>query len=402
MKKIFYNFSILLFITLFYSNTTFSQWTIQNLPTSSKLEALYFINSNVGFTAGGFVSQMYKTIDGGQSWTPVGNYPARDIWFADASNGYASSSTGSANGSMKKTTNGGNTWTGITPLNSSSMSGVFTTSPTTAYFLNTEDKVIKTTNSGGTLTSYLIPLPNANMNSLTDIYFTDANTGYVCATGGYIFKTTNAGTTWNILTTNITSSLNSINFINSSVGYAAGAGGKVIKTNDGGNTWTDKSINTTYIINAIKFYDENNGLAVCMSGKIYRTDNGGNSWVEEVSGTTNNLYNVFYLSSSAAVIVGDTGIVLTNNNLVTVNNFTKTNKFKLYPNPAKDKITISNNETAKESNVSIFDIRGMQITYNKFNNQNIINIDVSTLKKGVYLINIQTDKVFETKKLIIQ
>ena len=72
------------------------------------------------------------------------------------------------------------------------------------------------------------------------------------------------------------------------------------------------------------------------------------------------------------------------------------------PNPAKDIVTISDNEMYKEMQVSIFDIQGKQIADYKFQKQNSINIDVSNFSKGIYLVKIQTDKSVETKKLAIK
>lgn len=74
----------------------------------------------------------------------------------------------------------------------------------------------------------------------------------------------------------------------------------------------------------------------------------------------------------------------------------------IYPNPTIDKITIDNKEISKETFISVFDIQGKQLMYNNFQNQSIIEINVSKLTKGVYLVKIQTDKSIETKKLMIQ
>jgi uncharacterized repeat protein (TIGR03803 family) len=75
----------------------------------------------------------------------------------------------------------------------------------------------------------------------------------------------------------------------------------------------------------------------------------------------------------------------------------------IYPNPATNKINIVNTgNLQKETIVSIFNIQGEQVFSNTFTNQNSMDIDVSSLAKGVYMVKIQTEKGFAVKKLILQ
>lgn len=399
-KKIIFSIFLIVF---FNNNKIYSQWIQQTSSTNSNLEALYFLDSNIGFTANGF-SPMFKTVNGGQTWSNIGNYPARDISFANLNAGYAISVSGSPNGSKKKTINGGTTWSEIIAPNSSSYIGVFSTSPTTAYFINTEDKVLKTINSGTSLTSYTIPLTNSGSENLTDIHFVNLNTGFICAQGGKIFKTTNAGITWNDLQINNFSSLNSIYFVNSNVGYCAGSSGKVFKTIDGGTTWINKPTGSTNSINAIKFYDENNGLAGCLSGKIFKTIDGGETWISEVSGTTSHLRNVFYLTASSAIIVGDSGTVLKNNNLLSVSDFKLTNDFALYPNPfnSYSTLSINNYDLYENLKLEIYNLNGQLLKTDniKSNTYLLKKID---FKSGLYLMILkENSNIMKTFKFVVE
>ena len=388
-------------LTIFFNTSVYSQWEQQTSPTGAKLEALYFIDALVGFTSSSNVSQMYKTINGGQTWTAIGNYPARDIHFVDATNGFASAAAGSPNGTMKKTTNGGATWSQITPPNSSAYLGVFATSSTSVYFINTEDKVIRTTNGGASVSSYTLPLTTPSSQSLTDIHFPTATTGFVSAQGGQIFRTTNSGSLWTGVTTNTTTSLNSIYFVSSTLGYAAGNSGRVLKTTDGGTTWVDKSLGVNSSINAIRFYDANNGLAVCLSGKIYRTNNGGDSWIEQASGTTNHLYNVFYLSATSAVIVGDNGTILKNVNVLASAEFQHESPFVLFPNPTNNTLNISTKNDTQFASIKIYNTIG-QLVISTQNAKEISSIDVSQLTAGTYFVEVVSDQGNSNSKFIKQ
>lgn len=75
----------------------------------------------------------------------------------------------------------------------------------------------------------------------------------------------------------------------------------------------------------------------------------------------------------------------------------------IYPNPANYKIIISHNrDLPEEAVLSIYEINGKLLMLNKFENQKLIEIDVSTISKGIYLVKIQTKEGMEVKKLVIQ
>jgi hypothetical protein len=82
---------------------------------------------------------------------------------------------------------------------------------------------------------------------------------------------------------------------------------------------------------------------------------------------------------------------------------TAQSSFTLKPNPAYSGITISaTKKIAGEITISIFKTRGQQLMYRKFRNQNMVELDVSKLAKGIYLVKIQAKNDIETKKLVIQ
>jgi photosystem II stability/assembly factor-like uncharacterized protein len=396
-----YHFLLFLCV-LFYQNPMHSQWTAQTSPTNLPLEAVHFFDSNIGLVAGSH-TLLYKTPDGGISWTSMGNYPAHDLSFADATTGYAVSMIGE---SIKKTTNGGTNWSAITPPTSSSYLGVFAASATLAFFINTEDKVLRTDNSGNTFLPRTIPLASSGTQNLTDVFFTDDYTGYITAQGfKNIYKTVNSGGTWNLLNSGITTSLNSIYFVDSLLGYAAGESGIVLKTTDAGITWTPKSTGSDSFLNQIKFFNANNGIVVGNAGKIYLTNDGGDSWTSEDSGTTSDLNNLFYLSGTSAIIVGNEGIILKNTNLpLSSNNFTIDDTFQLFPNPTSDHsvLTIKNINSFSNLELEIYNTSGQLLKKEMItSNQHLINKDNYNI--GVYLIKInEGSKLLKTLKLIVR
>lgn len=81
-----------------------------------------------------------------------------------------------------------------------------------------------------------------------------------------------------------------------------------------------------------------------------------------------------------------------------------TNEFNLsnvsiHPNPAKNKIQISNLEVGS-AEIRIFNVLGKQVFYQSKIKTN--TIDVSSLNKGIYLVNIKVDDKVKNQKLVIQ
>jgi hypothetical protein len=81
-----------------------------------------------------------------------------------------------------------------------------------------------------------------------------------------------------------------------------------------------------------------------------------------------------------------------------VDNFTL-DKIAIYPNPAKNKIQVSNID-ATSVEIRIFNLLGKQVFH-----QAVIaekTIDISSFNKGVYIVKINSDGKSKTQKLVIQ
>jgi len=73
-------------------------------------------------------------------------------------------------------------------------------------------------------------------------------------------------------------------------------------------------------------------------------------------------------------------------------------KISIYPNPAKDAITVKN---AKSANIKIFDLQGRILLSEHCSNNNM-QIDVSFLSKGVYFVQILLNNSIKIEKIIIE
>lgn len=76
------------------------------------------------------------------------------------------------------------------------------------------------------------------------------------------------------------------------------------------------------------------------------------------------------------------------------------NKFSMFPNPAINKVTISNTENILVNTVNITDVNGRIVLANNYNGVNAVELNVSDLNTGIYFININASEGSLTKKLM--
>jgi hypothetical protein len=100
-------------------------------------------------------------------------------------------------------------------------------------------------------------------------------------------------------------------------------------------------------------------------------------------------------ASTQALIVDTFSVTQT----LSVNEFLNS-KFSVSPNPANNFISISNAENILVSGISITDLNGRVVKQNTYNNVSDIQINVSDLASGMYMLNIISDKGSFTKKIV--
>ena len=79
--------------------------------------------------------------------------------------------------------------------------------------------------------------------------------------------------------------------------------------------------------------------------------------------------------------------------------------FEIYPNPAQDQITIEFSDTSlPASNINIYDLNGRIVKSYKFDEQQSsnLNLNISDISTGVYLVKTESSKGSSVEKLIIK
>jgi hypothetical protein len=77
--------------------------------------------------------------------------------------------------------------------------------------------------------------------------------------------------------------------------------------------------------------------------------------------------------------------------------------FAVYPNPAREKVVIASENVATEANIGIYDLQGVLVYEKQIRNSfpGKSEIDISSLRQGVYYMLITTGRRREVHKLVI-
>ena len=251
---------------------------------------------------------LYYTKDGGDTWNKgddSSNY-IYSITHVSADSAYAVG----AKGLILLTTDGGEYWTQISDDNPG-FSGIYFSSPSVGYAAALNGlsilNVYKTTDAGDNWNVAYVDSSFSPSNAfLNSVFFIDDMTGFIA--GSKFIKTTDGGTTWNNVTTGVTSNaiFQDVYFVNNNLGFAVYrdpfTGDGAIKTTDGGTKWTPVNINNDkYDKQYVYFADENLGF-ISGTSTLYRTTDGGDNWDTLALG-----YNTQNLNSKVTFINSTTG-----------------------------------------------------------------------------------------------
>ncbi|MEO0558774.1 MAG: binary toxin-like calcium binding domain-containing protein [Bacteroidota bacterium] len=136
-------------------------WTLVSLPFSiTEFEDVAFKDANTGLlldngAGGAGAGQVYRTTNGGDSWTPVlRSHNTTDIEFAGGSTWYIPGAWGDTGGRILRSTDDGQTWTNIVipEITDGGRFGVFNSSFSTPEvgYLAVKQGILKTTDAGDT------------------------------------------------------------------------------------------------------------------------------------------------------------------------------------------------------------------------------------------------------------
>jgi photosystem II stability/assembly factor-like uncharacterized protein len=253
-------------------------------------------------------SRVYRSLDGGASWTQVFGNAADEqwtglssVWFFDQHKGLAVGN----GGWLLETSNGGRDWVrkGLTGQSGGYAKLQFA-SPTHGW-LSGDWGVSKTTDGGA---SWWTPTVNAGLINVSDFHFADARHGWAIS-GSVLHRSTDGGDTWERLA-DLPFWGKSIRFLDTNVGVATGHDGAIYRTEDGGATWTSRPRDGFEEMNRIVFVGASTAWAVGEYGSVMTSIDAGLTWTRVLVPPRVSLRDVWFTDPSHGWIVGDRGTVL--------------------------------------------------------------------------------------------
>lgn len=265
-------------------------------PTfGGSLVAVSFPEPLVGTVVGG----IYRTTNGGVSWTdqegPDGYRIYSDVMFTDVSTGTIVGRTGT----ILRTTNGGDTWTAQDSGTEATLNGVSFADSSTGTAVGSDGTIVHTTDGGDTW----VLQESGTDAALLGVWSSDANTATVVGGLGTILRTADGGATWVAQEGGGELGLTAVSFGSSTTGVVVSWEGVVLRTTDGGATWTEVDNYSPVPLHDVWFADPNVGTIVGASGTILRTTDGGATWAYELSDAA---YWYYGTTGSEPVRAGET------------------------------------------------------------------------------------------------
>lgn len=412
MKRIF------TIIALLAVTTGFGQyWNKVPSGTNKKLLSISFGSNTTGYI-GGVDSLLMKTTDGGVTWQPVplsgiifaaGGDDVVDADFLSASMGYITVTNYSNPlyvGAVYKTVNGGTSWTFVDAGN--------TAAYRTHFFSEGEGFVIGSAFFAGNVVSRISGGQPSDYHSFSyspdffnlSVDFRNTQTGVIGDSKGHVYRTFNGGATWDTIQATATdTAISAIRYLNDST-LLASAIGTLIISFDYGLTWQSEMNSLTFdypVVRSIalsakdSFVAVGSGMTFPAQGLIYWHDHQFNrrELIEQP------LYDVAAANDSITYAVGDSGLVVTNRTHTVVGIHTPSlleDQLNIYPNPTSG---ICTTKLPVSHTVRIYDATGKLIL-----EDNVPALQhrlaLSAFAAGSYWVDIITAKGKTGSKIVLR
>ncbi|MCA9050446.1 MAG: hypothetical protein KDA89_17035 [Planctomycetaceae bacterium] len=290
-------------------------WTTNLLPIDCSLTSVCLLTNQIGFVGGiafdptsrGTYGVVFRTNDGGNSWTRVLRDPTvpppdgtgrligvvqdlppiHSLRFFDLENAIAVCDVPETeNGTgVFRTDDGGETWKPLT--SGASASGQTQTFRHTGSFLSPTDGIIGGSGSSwaAVVGDQVVPLAaaSATLRQVRGAAISREGNGWLVGDGGLLLRSDNGGVSWKPGAA-IPSAMQSVLDFHTvaqkgnAVCTAGSPGSFVLVSEDGGTTWNLRELNHSAPVHRLCFVSESSVIAVGSLGIIHRSDDGGQSW----------------------------------------------------------------------------------------------------------------------------
>lgn len=443
------------------SNDAGVSWQKQNTNTTETLNAVYFLNTDIGYAVGDNRT-ILKTTNGGNTWIKQESPQTKHLYsayFKDINTGYIASYDWDVDSCtvLLMTTDGGTNWKKKSIGKVRYPRKILFVSQDTAFIAGDFGGILKTTNGGKKWEESF-----HQGNSYFDMFFTNKNTGYVIGEDGEISMTENCGKDWTRVDSSTDKDLLSIYFTDINTGFAVGSNGIILKTTNSGSslnalqqpfyslcpgdsarlqpnfiggrkplsfvwdkigtgstvsvspkntsnylvTITDQEMDTIQIKLRVDVNYVPTPVVTQHGDTLISNVEYGNHWYRNDTLMTDVYSNMIVSTKSGDFysIVYDYGCYSERSNLIHlittgISDLSCDDKIILYPNPVTSGVTLKFPSNYQRVELTLFDDRGKLIRKQTvFGDEAILNI--SDLTHGTYFIQIISDDRVTTKKII--
>ena len=285
--------------TLYATSDGGSTWiNASNLQTT-----LYGVASNGrhSFFAVGEYGRIFRSIDGGFSWTQVSSPSSEyltSISFSDSLNGVIAG----YGHTILKTTDGGLTWQFIYVPATGELTGIALMNKT-GITVGVRGIAFRSDDGGSNWKELF------STSELRDVYSFDGNTIFTLGYSGVVLRSSDKGNHWKRLF-DFPGDGKCVRMLSQNIVLVGAEAGTIYRSTDTGDSWV--KINTGVSANmwSMSFNDTNLGY-VTSGGTLLRTINGGLSWDKLNINDSGNLLDVSFADSLYGLTVGNNGLFLT-------------------------------------------------------------------------------------------
>jgi photosystem II stability/assembly factor-like uncharacterized protein len=268
---------------LAFTSNAGGNWAMRSsYPSCPVIYGMDFRDVTTGLVSGDLVSTneqgVFKTTNGGTSWTRKLAQPANDAIWITSSIALAASGT-----TIYRSTNAGDSWSGTGASIPTGLLDLELVAPSVVVGVSSKGDVWRSTNEGLAWQQTAVGL-----GSLPDAWtasFSDSQNGWVVGAGGFALQSTDGGASWVMRNRGSNFQVFDLDMFTEQYGLAVGWAGYVLRTTNGGDFWETKKLEVTGQIfgrdehlYGVSIVDDEFAVAAGPGGTVFRTYDGGQTW----------------------------------------------------------------------------------------------------------------------------
>jgi len=274
---------------------------------AQSFHCLEFASPTEGIVAGDN-GTIIRTTDAGDSWQEAITNTTENINKTTAADGGTIVAVGN-NGLILRSIDAGESWAPVTSNTTADLLGVYISASGNGFAVGESGTILRTVDHGA---SWSVIQENRG-NNLHAISMADEDNGIIAGDKNSIFLTNDGGITWGPPTSGFAFELSFryVKMINRSTAFITTSTGEILKSQDAGNSWqvvyNDPSHNMYFrVVNVVS----DRIVCVGAEGNILISDDLGISWFSGVSGTSNDLYCLYFISDRIGFSGGELNTLL--------------------------------------------------------------------------------------------